>query len=194
MTVPAMTVPDMSAPMVIALICFATFVGFAAYGALCDLTSFTIPNVVSLAIAGSFAVAALAFGLSPMAIGAHLGVAFAVFACGVVLFAVGAFGGGDVKMLAAVALWFGPSGTLPMILLVAVFGGVVTMLQLGGRLLPVGVRSASPMIERLVSGSHGVPYGIAIAAGAVTLIAAAPHLTGDVLQTIVLPVMTGPGR
>lgn len=188
-----MIVPAMTTPMVIALICLVAFVGFAVYGALCDLTSFTIPDIVSLAIAAAFVIAALVLGLSPMAILAHLGVALGVFALGAALFAFGAFGGGDVKMLAAVALWFGPAGTVPMILLVALFGGVVTMLQLGGRLLPSEMRTASPVVERLVSGSHGVPYGIAIAAGSVTLIFAAPHLAGDMLHSIVLPVMTGRG-
>jgi prepilin peptidase CpaA len=57
----------------------------------------------------------------------HLAVALAAFALAAGLFAIGQMGGGDVKLIAALALWFEPSLFLQMLILMAVLGYVLTM-------------------------------------------------------------------
>ena len=57
----------------------------------------------------------------------HLGVAFAAFALAAGLFAIGQMGGGDVKLIAALALWFPPAAFLQMLIIMAVLGYVLTM-------------------------------------------------------------------
>lgn len=57
----------------------------------------------------------------------HLGVALAAFALAAGLFAIGQMGGGDVKLIAALALWFEPAAFLQMLIIMAVLGYVLTM-------------------------------------------------------------------
>lgn len=57
----------------------------------------------------------------------HLGVALGAFALAAGLFAIGQMGGGDVKLIAALALWFPPSVFLQMLIIMAVLGYVLTM-------------------------------------------------------------------
>jgi prepilin peptidase CpaA len=82
-------------------------------------------------------------------------VVFSVFA---LLFAIGAMGGGDVKLLGALALWFPWQATLSMLMLMAILGGVVTIITV------VHHR----MTRRL--GQPQIPYGIAISFAALWLI------------------------
>jgi prepilin peptidase CpaA len=58
----------------------------------------------------------------------QLGVAAATFAVLAVLFAIRAMGGGDVKLLTALALWIEPSLFLKLVIMMALLGGVLTLL------------------------------------------------------------------
>jgi prepilin peptidase CpaA len=58
----------------------------------------------------------------------QLGVAFGTFAVLAALFAMGAMGGGDVKLLAALALWIAPLPFLNLLVMMALLGGVLTVL------------------------------------------------------------------
>lgn len=71
------------------------------------------------------------------------------------LFALGAMGGGDVKMLAAVALWLSPPLLFPMLFVMAVAGGLLA----GGMLVAQKMKGSKKILE--------VPYGVAIAAGGI---------------------------
>lgn len=80
--------------------------------------------------------------------------ALAVFAAFAALFACGLMGGGDVKLLAALALWFSVRAYLEMMMIVAVAGGVLTLALL---------------VRHRIAGRGGkpdIPYGLAIVAGA----------------------------
>lgn len=90
----------------------------------------------------------------------QVAIAAIVFALFVGAFALGQMGGGDVKLIGAVALWLPPSRLLDMLLVMSVLGGAITLAMLAER----RVRRAddSTAIE--------VPYGVAIAlAGLVVL-------------------------
>ena len=68
-------------------------------------------------------------------------------------------GGGDVKLAAALALWFAPGDTVRLIILMSLAGGLLTLVVLG-------VHRA-----RKKEGRPEVPYGVAIAFGGLWLLA-----------------------
>ena len=81
----------------------------------------------------------------------QLGVAFGTFAALAALFAMGAMGGGDVKLLAALALWIAPLPFLNLLVMMALLGGVLTVLFCAWHV-------ARRQREKLA-----IPYGVAIA-------------------------------
>jgi len=143
-------------------------------GAACwDLASFTIPNFISVAVIAIFPPFALAAGLPLTAVGMHLLAGFIGLAMGFALFALGYIGGGDAKLFAGIALWMGFVDLMPYALLASVLGGFLTLILLVLRRWPLpGVLSRQPWILKLHDTRSGVPYGVALAAGAFILL---PH-------------------
>lgn len=92
-----------------------------------------------------------------------IALAVALLAVGTPMFGAGWLGGGDVKLLAASGLWFTLSGGWRMLVLVAIAGGVVTLLILLIRRLPWTERAKNTAVVLRRRG--GIPYGIAIAMG-----------------------------
>lgn len=139
------------------------------FAAISDLFTMTIPNYLSIILIAGFAVMALAIGMPLSAIGAHILTALVVLAAGFGLFALGVMGGGDAKFAACVALWLGYSvASVEFLLLMAVYGGVLTLAVLAFRswpMLPL-VLERQTWISRLHRRESGVPYGIAIAIAA----------------------------
>lgn len=107
----------------------ALFTGLLGLAALTDLQEYRIPNSVTLAIAALFPVYAL-LPEADVAVVGSVGLAAAVLAGGTALFALGAFGGGDVKLMAAVSLWVGPAAFLDFLLVTALVGGAMALFQL----------------------------------------------------------------
>ena len=83
------------------------FPALMAFAAASDLLTMTISNRVSLALAAGFLVLALASGMGLHDILSHFGAGAAVLAGAFVCFAMGWLGGGDAKVAAGAALWFG---------------------------------------------------------------------------------------
>jgi prepilin peptidase CpaA len=136
-----------------------------------DLASFTIPNFLSLALLGLFAVFAAVVGLSLPAIGWHLLAGFTGLFLGFTLFALGYIGGGDAKLFAAVLLWLGFADLLSYTLLASVFGGFLTLGLLLMRQWPLPSQlTRQAWIMRLHDARSGIPYGVALAAGAFVLL------------------------
>ncbi len=77
-----------------------------------DLTSYEIPNWLSLAIVADFLVGTVLGALEMSAMAWHLSAGLAVLFVGIFLFAGGIVGGGDAKLLAACAVWVGWPGLL----------------------------------------------------------------------------------
>lgn len=145
----------------------SVFAGFLLVAALWDATSLTIPNRLNAGLALLFVPAALVAGLSPLETAACVGFAFAILAVGAGLFAFNLIGGGDVKLLAAAALWLGPQAGLEFLAWTAVSGGVlavflITLRKTGGAMLePIAPRWAAPVL----ADNGQIPYGVAIATG-----------------------------
>lgn len=117
-----------------------------------DVRSREIANTKTAAIALLAPLWWLAIGLSPwpdMAI--QCGAAAFVFALFVGAFAAGWMGGGDVKLIGALALWLPPGALATMLFVMAVAGGVIT------------VAIAAEHRWRRTAGAVEVPYGVAIA-------------------------------
>ncbi|MBM3927461.1 MAG: peptidase [Sphingomonadales bacterium] len=91
-------------------------------------------------------------GLAPwpeMAVQVAVGaIVFAIF---VGAFALGMMGGGDVKLIGALALWLPPFATVSMLIVMSLVGGALTLVLL----IEARVKRSGRAIE--------VPYGVAIA-------------------------------
>jgi prepilin peptidase CpaA len=141
--------------------------------ALTDATSYTIPNRLSAFLALAYVPAALATGVPPLAFAVSLGVGVAGLAAGIAMFALRWIGGGDAKLLAACALWLGLGAITPFLLWTAVAGGALAVGLMALRKLPLPLEALGPAwFGRLMKPGGEVPYGVAIAVGA---LAALPH-------------------
>ena len=136
-----------------------------------DIASFTIPNFLNLALMAAFAVFAFSAGLSFSAIGWHLAAGVIGLAIGFALFALGHIGGGDAKLFAVVVLWLGLRDLLPYALLASVLGGALALSLIILRQWPLPAFLARfGWIVKLHDSQAGVPYGVALAAGAFILL------------------------
>jgi len=148
----------------------ALFPALMAFAASSDLLTMTISNRLSLALAGSFFLLTVITGMSLPAIGMHLAAATLVLVISFGFFAMGWIGGGDAKLAAATALWFGFDYLLDYLIYASLFGGVLTILLVQFRRLPLpGPLARQAWILRLHETGGGVPYGIALAAAALAV-------------------------
>ena len=146
------------------------FPALMAFAAASDLFTMTISNRVSLALAAGFLVLALASGMAPSEILSHLGAGASVLAVSFVCFAFGWIGGGDAKLAAAAALWFGFGHLLNYLVYASLFGGVLTLLLLQFRQWPLPYPLAGQSwLLKLHAKESGIPYGIALAIGALVV-------------------------
>jgi prepilin peptidase CpaA len=156
--------------MVIDAVRLLLFPALMAFAASSDLFTMTISNRVSLMLAGGFLALALLTGMSAAAIGSHVGAAALVLAVVFVMFAQGWIGGGDAKLAAATALWFGFEHLLAYFLYASLFGGVLTFTVIKFRVTPLpAFLAGQDWAERLHRTDAGVPYGIALAASALMI-------------------------
>lgn len=153
----------------------AVFPLLVIVAALNDLTTFTIPNWISLALIVAFYPAALAVGAPLGFIGMATLVGFVALLIGMAMFAMNWIGGGDAKLFAATALWMGWPGVLPFLLATAVAGGALALILLqmrSHRMRPLFERGP-PWVNRLAT-SPDAPYGLAIAVGALFILPRTP--------------------
>ena len=140
-----------------------------AYAAALDLLTMRIPNGVSLGIAAAFLVVAPIAGMPVQEMLMHFLVGAAVLIAGMILFSLRLVGGGDAKLLAAACLWLGPNQLLPYLVYVTIFGGALALLLLAYRGMPAGAFPLPTWAARLHKPRSGMPYGLAIAAGALAV-------------------------
>jgi prepilin peptidase CpaA len=128
--------------------------------AVIDVRTFTISNRLNAAVA----LLALVYWWSirlPLwpDVGIQLAVAAGVFVLLALAFFTGMMGGGDVKLAAALALWFAPAETIRFLIVMSIAGGVLTLLILAAHRL------------RSKQGRPEIPYGVAIAIGGLAILA-----------------------
>ena len=137
------------------------FSGLLVWAAVTDLREFLIPNRISVAIVALYPAHVLASAQPVDWVGALIACGI-VFAVGFALFALRITGGGDVKLLAATALWAGPDLVMPFLLVTAVAGGVLALVKLGQLRLARARQGDSAQTSEPLK--QNVPYGLAIVA------------------------------
>jgi prepilin peptidase CpaA len=154
-------------PPVLDLIVLLLLPGSLAFAAAMDLLTMTIPNRIALVVLLAFFPAAVLAGISLPMIGAHLATGLCVLLLGMVFFFCGWCGGGDAKLLAAIALWLDFDNLFQYLLYTAVAGGMLATALSMLRSVPLpGMLLAEAWAVRLYRCDAGIPYGIALAAGA----------------------------
>ena len=143
------------------------FPALMAFAAASDLFTMTISNRVSLALVAGFLALALISGMGLTDILSHLGAGAAVLAVAFACFAMGWVGGGDAKVAASAALWFGFAHLMNYLVYASLFGGALTLLLLQFRQWPLPYLFAGQAwLLKLHAKESGIPYGIALAIGA----------------------------
>jgi prepilin peptidase CpaA len=120
----------------------------AAWG---DLRTRIIPNWLNLAIAAGAPIWWWANGWTvwPDVI-IQIGIAVVIFMIFAGCFAIGAMGGGDVKLITALSLWLPLAPLVRMLFVMAIIGGIVTLATI----------AVHRMRKR--SDTPEIPYGVAI--------------------------------
>ena len=108
----------------------APLIVLLTWAAIEDLRARRIANWLSfsLLLAG---IASAATGSNSIGVGQSVSGALAGFSIPFVLFALGALGGGDVKLLAAVGAWVGPLRAVEIFAASAVVGLIIVLVQAG---------------------------------------------------------------
>ena len=137
------------------------FVCLATVGAYLDARTRTIPNALNaaMAICGLAAVWLAAGGNAGALAAAHLAVALVL---GMVIYALGMWGGGDAKFYAAAAAWFELTDAFRLVLSISLAGLVLVIGWFATRRFRGRAEGAR---------SRDLPYGVAIAAGGIALMA-----------------------
>jgi prepilin peptidase CpaA len=135
-----------------------------------DVAQRRLPDkLVGIVVILYFVMAAFAH-VPLISIAAHVGMALIAFSIGAGLFAAGLLGGGDVKFAAAVFLWSGAKFAMPVFVLISLAGLVVALMALAAGWLVR--RAPSSLLAGIASpwvAARGVPYGVAIALGALPI-------------------------
>lgn len=137
-----------------------------------DISSRVIPNNACLGLAAAGALTRLVIG--PVALLESVGVATGLFVILLALHARGGLGGGDVKLLTALAIGQSFAGTVDCLTIMALAGGILVLAHLALRRLPRPKRApvGAGALRRVYSAERWrilrrapLPYGIAIACG-----------------------------
>ncbi|CAN7738420.1 prepilin peptidase [Bradyrhizobium sp. LjRoot220] len=143
------------------------FPALMAFAAASDLFTMTISNRISLALVAGFLVLAPLGGMTLHDFLMHLAAGATVLVVAFGCFAMGWVGGGDAKVAAGVALWFGFNHLFDYLVYASLLGGALTLLLLYIRQWPLpGPLTGQAWLLRLHDKQTGIPYGIALAIGA----------------------------
>lgn len=162
------------------LIAEAVFIVILLAAAVSDVITYRIPNALVLALAATFVIAASVHFAQTNWL-SHVGAALGCLVFGFALYQFRQIGAGDVKLLAAVALWAGMSGLIALLLFMSISGLLALPLILFARFL-VSKAEAENLwkrpVPRVLTKRQGVPYGVAIALGGIATIVLHPFTFG----------------
>ncbi|MEM7633801.1 MAG: prepilin peptidase [Pseudomonadota bacterium] len=143
---------------------FPVLIIIAAIG---DFLTMKIPNWLNILVGTSFFAAAFYVGMPLEQIGWHVAAGVIVLIVGFGLFAGGLIGGGDAKLLAVAAMWLGMEQLIMFLVVMSIAGGVlaVAMKLWWWVKLEADLRGFK-WFKSTVKSSIDLPYGVAIAVGA----------------------------
>ena len=128
--------------------------------AVVDARTFTISNRLNLTVALLAPLYWLSVAMAPWpGVAIQVAAGATVFAVLAAAFYAGMMGGGDVKLAAALALWFPPGVTLQFLVWMSLAGGVLTLALLAWHR------------AKRRQGRPQIPYGVAIAFGGLAILA-----------------------
>lgn len=156
--------------------------GLIIAGAVTDFLKLRIPNIIPLLIILCFVGAyglhmVLDTNASFQDLSSHLYAFGGTLVVMMVLFFLKLFGGGDAKIIAAIALWTGTSGLAHFFMITTVMGGILAITSLTLTKTKIGKTIITKLLKHhslqngwvgaLAKGTNVVPYGIAIAVGGI---------------------------
>lgn len=142
-----------------------SFCAVLTVAGICDIRERRIPNWAVLAVVILFLPWIV---VGDVTILSAVGACLIVFAGSIALYMLGIVGAGDAKLISAVALFVGFGRLGPFLVLVALAGGLIALISL----LSQPARALALLHTRkLGDPGQGVPYGVAIAIGAIGQIA-----------------------
>lgn len=157
------------------------FPALVILGAVNDAATMKIPNRLSMALAALYLPVAFVAGVGAQDMMVSVGLGLAALVVGIALFALRVLGGGDAKLLAASVMWVGLGSLVEFLIFTALAGGALTLFLLGARkwvpLMPVPDGPA--WVQRLLEPKGDLPYGVAIAVGAIAI-----YPQSQLIQTI----------
>lgn len=132
--------------------------------AIADMRTFEIPNPLSIGLLAS----AVGYGLVTPGFdwlmhGASL---LVMFGAGLLIFSRGWMGGGDIKLLVALAAWTPLSGLLLQLALVGIAGGALALVLIIARRGAAAAGRTPESVPRMFRNDAPLPYAVAILAGA----------------------------
>jgi prepilin peptidase CpaA len=146
--------------------------------AVADLHSYKIPNWLTALTALTFLPVAVWSGMDIQAIGLHYLTGAALLLFGFLLYSYRIFGGGDAKFVAACGVWFGAIDSLQFLYAAVMCGGVLAIAMLFWTVFKYAVQlDFGDFIPGLRKAMPKIPYGIALAAGAILAIQETTWLT-----------------
>jgi prepilin peptidase CpaA len=174
------------------LIIFLTAVfvalGAGAYAAISDIRGLTIPNSHSFVVMCAFILGFIFLSLLGQAdvfkpLMSHLIAGVIVLGITAFLFALRAIGAADSKLASVYALWFGVGGLPAFLFYTTVAGGVLALVAIVmGRLKLFKNPKPGGWIARVQTGENKVPYGVAIAGGALASFIKLGYLSPETLS------------
>jgi prepilin peptidase CpaA len=176
--------------LIIYLTCLFVTLAVAVMAAWSDFKGLTIPNWHSGVIIASFFACYLLLWLlgDAAALGgilSHLVSALMIFAITVALFALKTMGAGDSKLSTALAFWFSISGLPAFLFYMTLIGGLIGVSAIAmHKWKPFKTAPAGSWVARAQAGENKVPYGIAIAAGALASFVKLGYFSGVILTLL----------
>lgn len=155
----------------------AVQIAILIYIAVIDIAVRLIPNKICLLIAGLGVISQLVSNIHQLPLSfAAAGILFLLL---LLVYQRGWMGGGDIKLLVALAIGLPVIQLIPLFMMISLAGGVLAALHLMLRHLPNPARSPAGAsclrrvyaVERWRNRRHApLPYGVAIACGAIWII------------------------
>lgn len=174
--------------LIVFLTCVFVACAVGVLAAVSDYRGMVIPNLYSLIIFGAFV---LCYGA--LWVGGHAGV-FApalshvlgfvvVFGVTFGMYSAKIWGGGDQKLISAFAVWFGFSGLPVFLIYTTLFGGLIGVAALLlKKYKPFKAPKEGGWVAQVQAGASKVPYGVAIAGGALVSFVKMGYVSLDTLR------------
>lgn len=136
-----------------------------------DVLTGRIPDWISVSLVAVFLAYSFLIGFSIETVAWHAAIGLLVFFAGFVVFALGWMGGGDGKLAAAGALWFGPAQIQEFFIVSFIYGAALVAVMFVLRRIPLPpILLRQEWFVRWLDGNEGLPFGLAMAGSVLTII------------------------